>query len=452
MPGHPLPSPRGRGRSTPCRAARGRCRPACRPRWRRASHASSARSATCVQGERVGVGVGAPLGERAEPAADVADVGEVDVPVDDVGDVVADRRRGAGRRRARHSASRSAPSALQQRQARRASEQPGRVVLGGRSAASTVAVAGGQRGRVPVAAPTCLAAARPSRRRRRRSRRAGRRCGPSVSIVGVQVGAARRCAKPPSGSCQGRPDRARVLAGQAGRRVGQGARRAASSRGSSHGSPAQRRTPGGRSAARAASKPASAVSARPARRACGQGRSGLTWSGVSGETPPQSSMPAPSSSRHSVEVDQVRRRLDPRLRAEHQPGDRDRRRGTPRSAEVVGVPHRGVGLGPEVLDDHLLHVRRTARATGADREDRLGPLGEGLADADQHAGGERDRRAGRRPRAPAAGRRGPCPGEPKCGPPGSRTAASAVVSSIIPIDGATGLSRCSSSQRHARRG
>ena len=44
-----------------------------------------------VEGERVGVGVGAPLGERAEPAADVADVGEVDVAVDDVGDVVADR-------------------------------------------------------------------------------------------------------------------------------------------------------------------------------------------------------------------------------------------------------------------------------------------------------------------------------------------------------------------------
>ena len=44
-----------------------------------------------VEGERVRVGVGASLGERAEPAADVADVGEVDVAVDHVGDVVADR-------------------------------------------------------------------------------------------------------------------------------------------------------------------------------------------------------------------------------------------------------------------------------------------------------------------------------------------------------------------------
>src|SRR3954447_1996534 len=38
--------------------------------------------------QRVGVGVGAPLGERTEPAASVADIGEVDVPVHDVGDVV----------------------------------------------------------------------------------------------------------------------------------------------------------------------------------------------------------------------------------------------------------------------------------------------------------------------------------------------------------------------------
>lgn len=32
---------------------------------------------------------------------------------------------------------------------------------------------------------------------------------------------------------------------------------------------------------------------------CGQGRSGFTWSGVSGDTPPQSSMPAPIRSAYS---------------------------------------------------------------------------------------------------------------------------------------------------------
>ncbi len=52
--------------------------------------ASSARVADLVERQRVGVGVGAALRERAEPAAGVADVGEVDVAVDDVGHVVAD--------------------------------------------------------------------------------------------------------------------------------------------------------------------------------------------------------------------------------------------------------------------------------------------------------------------------------------------------------------------------
>ena len=54
--------------------------------------------ADLVERQPVGVGVGLALGERAEPAAGVTDVGEVDVAVDDVGDA---RRRppaGAGRR------------------------------------------------------------------------------------------------------------------------------------------------------------------------------------------------------------------------------------------------------------------------------------------------------------------------------------------------------------------
>src|SRR4029077_3182885 len=42
-----------------------------------------------LQRQRVRVGVGPALGERTEPAAGVADVGEVDVAGDDVGDVVA---------------------------------------------------------------------------------------------------------------------------------------------------------------------------------------------------------------------------------------------------------------------------------------------------------------------------------------------------------------------------
>ena len=46
--------------------------------------------ADLLEREGVRVGVGAALGEGAEPAAGVADVGEVDVAGDDVGDVVAD--------------------------------------------------------------------------------------------------------------------------------------------------------------------------------------------------------------------------------------------------------------------------------------------------------------------------------------------------------------------------
>src|SRR2546430_12614744 len=46
--------------------------------------------ADLLEREGVRVGVGPALGERAEPAAGVADVGEVDVAGDDVGDVVAD--------------------------------------------------------------------------------------------------------------------------------------------------------------------------------------------------------------------------------------------------------------------------------------------------------------------------------------------------------------------------
>src|SRR5208337_2654478 len=46
--------------------------------------------ADLLQRQGVRVGVGPALGERAEPAAGVTDIGEVDVAGDDVGDVAAD--------------------------------------------------------------------------------------------------------------------------------------------------------------------------------------------------------------------------------------------------------------------------------------------------------------------------------------------------------------------------
>ena len=74
---------------------------------------------------------------------------------------------------------------------------------------------------------------------------------------------------------------------------------------------------------------------------------------------------------------------------------------------------------------------------GADREDRLGPVPQALADPDQQPGRERHacRPASSSTRSRTAGS---LSGLPTC------AGTCAVVSSIIPIDGATGFSRCSS--------
>ncbi len=87
-------------------------------------------------------------------------------------------------------------------------------------------------------------------------------------------------------------------------------------------------------------------------------------------------------------VHQVRRGLDPGGGAERQPGHRHRG-GQVGQFGVRHGAHRGVRLGPEVLHDHFLHALVGAGHL-ADRQQRLGPLQVGLADADQHAGGERD--------------------------------------------------------------
>ena len=127
--------------------------------------------------------------------------------------------------------------------------------------------------------------------------------------------------------------------------------------------------------------------ARAARRAAGHGRSGFTWSGVTGETPPQSSIPAATNAARSSGSDRLGgacRWIDG---SKHQPGGGDG------PEELVPVargraPHRRTRLGQEVLDDHLLHVA-VALVGGGDGEERLEPLGPGLADADQDPGGER---------------------------------------------------------------
>ena len=128
------------------------------------------------QPERVGVALA--LGERAEPAAHVADVREVDVAVDHVGDVVADDVGAQPRRPGR-----SAPPAPGRRPGSAPSRRavwPGRAARPGRTRPAPARR--GRRRRAARARPAgwrpARRAARPSRRRRSRSRRAGPRCGP----------------------------------------------------------------------------------------------------------------------------------------------------------------------------------------------------------------------------------------------------------------------------------
>ena len=89
-------------------------------------------------------------------------------------------------------------------------------------------------------------------------------------------------------------------------------------------------------------------------------------------------------------VDEVRWRLDPHPRPQHQSGDRD---GGCEVLEgsVLEVRHGRVWLRAEVLHDDFLD-RVVLTRDPPDGEDRLRPLLQGLADPDQDAGGEWDRR------------------------------------------------------------
>ena len=71
---------------SPRACSRGGCRPACRSPSRRTRPPRPPCAANSSSSDVVGVGRAAPLAEAAEGAADHADVGEVDVAVDDEGD------------------------------------------------------------------------------------------------------------------------------------------------------------------------------------------------------------------------------------------------------------------------------------------------------------------------------------------------------------------------------
>ena len=94
-----------------------------------------------------------------------------------------------------------------------------------------------------------------------------------------------------------------------------------------------------------------------------------------------------------VAVDEVGRGLHRHTRVEHQSGDGDRGEELV-GVRVVGRAHRGVRLGAEILDDHLLQVTELAGEPGQ-REQTLRPFGAVLADPHEDPGGERHREAAR---------------------------------------------------------
>ncbi len=174
----------------------------------------------------------------------------------------------------------------------------------------------------------------------------------------------------------------------------------------------------------------------------GQGRSGFTWSGVTGETPPQSSMPARSISANSSPTrfgGACTRIFGPST-------SRDTAIVAARSSsEASGSSRIAVsGLARKfwtITSWTCPCARAAARIAKIDsaRSTRFSPIPMRIPVVN----GTPTRPASVRVRSRTAGS---LSGLPKCAPPGSDHSRVEVVSSIIPMLGATGLSRVSSAQ------
>ncbi len=187
-------------------------------------------------------------------------------------------------------------------------------------------------------------------------------------------------------------------------------------------------------------RPASAATVRSRSRE-GQGRSGFTWSGVSGDTPPKSSMPAASSARHSSRSTRLggacTRIFGPRTR--RVTAMAARYSSSPRSsAERIAVS----GLARKFWTmtsctwPYCWATRRIAKIDSA-RSVGVSPMPTRMPVVN----GTESRPASSRTRSRTAGS---LSGEPWCGWPFSVNRRVEVVSSIMPMDGETGLSRFSS--------
>src|SRR5674476_621576 len=247
---------------------------------------------------------------------------------------------------------------------------------------------------------------------------------------------------PPSGSCHGRPcGRASWLARPVSRSAKArtcGCRRGSIQDSSRCSAPRMYRAP---VVSRSASlSPDSSVQARRSS-ISGQGRSGLTWSGVSGDIPPQSSTPA--ASRHGICPGSDRfggactltegpsRSLVTAIVARYSSSPRS---GTER-IEVSSLDRKFWTMHSWIEPYSRATLRIARMVSSLSRT--VSPMPTRMPVVN----GTPTRPASSSTRSRTAGS---LSGEPKCASPGTSKSRLDVVSSIMPIEGATGLSLCRS--------
>ena len=328
--------------------------------------------------KRVGVGVALPLRERAEPAAGVADVGEVDVAVDHERNIVADH---LAAQRIRQCGNSIQGRAVGGRQGQiLVVGAAGRIVLGRPQCGQHVGV--DALGRACREFVDLLADRLPVPERA--AQIAARLGPPSLEIDRrVQVRAAQRLGRL-VGLLPRTPDRVDV-ARQPGVRVGQRHHVPVHPRVDPRGAAQHVRRLRGQPLHQVIAGLGGHVGQLVQR---GPGSLRVDVIGRQRRHPAPVVDPGADQRQAFGARHQIRRRLDAHLGSQHQPGDGHRRQKL-LDAGVGHRGHRGVFLGPEVLHDHFLDVPELL-VRPADRVHGLGALGQVLADTDQQPGGERD--------------------------------------------------------------